>query len=55
MNTIPQVAEAMQKVLTVDADRLGQESGFVRRVRNPRSLLLLSFSNMLLREAERQS
>ena len=33
MSTIPQVAEAMQKVLTTDADRLGQESGFVRRVR----------------------
>lgn len=33
MSTIPQVAEAMQKVLTVDADRLGQESGFIQRVR----------------------
>ncbi len=33
MDTIAQVADAMQKVLTVDADRLGPESGFVRRVR----------------------
>jgi len=33
MSTIPQVVDAMQRVLMVDADRLGQESGFVRRVR----------------------
>lgn len=33
MSTIPQIAEAMQKVLTADADRLGRESGFVQRVR----------------------
>lgn len=33
METIPQVAEAMQRVLNVDADRMGQESGFIQRVR----------------------
>jgi hypothetical protein len=33
MSTIPQVANAMQEVLTTNADRLGRESGFVRRVR----------------------
>jgi hypothetical protein len=33
MNTIPQVAEAMQQVLISDAEQLGRESGFVQRQR----------------------
>ena len=33
MDTIPQVAQAMQQVLIHDAEQLGRESGFIRRQR----------------------
>jgi hypothetical protein len=45
MTTITEVAEAMQRVLTIDADRLGRESGFIQRQRQFRGS---SFVQMLV-------